>query len=113
VHGPSPVTAVARPGKAAAPTPLVWHSLTRLNGWKLASTASPRYGTPAWAYPAAAMASTNLALENGWTSSQSVYDTGNSGYAIKGGVIYLSGSMHSARTARLAFVLPKAARPAR
>ena len=64
-------------------------------------------------FPAAAVASTALALENGWPSGQSMYNTGNPGCAVKGGVVSLSGSMHSAGTSRLAFTLPKAARPAR
>jgi len=56
--------------------------------------------------------SSALSLENGWQSSQSTYDTGNPSYVVGDGVVYLSGSMHTAGTSRLAFVLPKAARPA-
>jgi hypothetical protein len=55
---------------------------------------------------------TQLALENGWQSSQTAYLTGNPSYSVSNGVVYLSGSMHTAGTSRLAFVLPKAARPA-
>jgi len=63
-------------------------------------------------YPTKTVKSGNLALENGWVSSQSSYDTGNPAYSVSNGVVYLSGSMHTAGTARLALVLPKAARPA-
>jgi hypothetical protein len=63
-------------------------------------------------YPTAAVKSTNLALENGWASSQPNYDTGNPAYAVSHGVVYLSGSMHGGSTSAPAFVLPKAARPA-
>jgi len=62
-------------------------------------------------YPAAAITSHKLALENGWASSQSVYGTGNPAYSVSKGVVYLSGSLHGG-TSPLAFVLPKAARPA-
>ena len=63
-------------------------------------------------YPTKTVKSSNLALENGWLSSQSSYDTGNPAYSVSGGVVRLSGSMHTGGTSRLAFVLPKAARPA-
>jgi len=63
-------------------------------------------------YPAKTVKSGNLALENGWLSSQPIYDTGNPAYSISNGVVHLSGSMHAGGTSRLAFVLPKAARPA-
>src|SRR5215472_10171255 len=62
-------------------------------------------------YPTAAMTSHKLTLKNGWTSSQSNYDTGDPSYAISGGVVYLSGSMHTAGSSQLATVLPAAARP--
>lgn len=52
-----------------------------------------------------------LTLINGWTSSQNVYGTGNPRYAISGGVVYLSGSLHAGTSTSFA-VLPKAARPA-
>lgn len=52
-----------------------------------------------------------LTLINGWQSSQSVYGTGNPSYAISGGVVYLSGSLHGGTGSTFA-VLPKAARPA-
>ena len=63
-------------------------------------------------YPAATMKSHKFALEHGWASSQSVYQTGDPSYAISGGVVYLSGSMHTAGTSHVATLLPKAARPA-
>lgn len=64
-------------------------------------------------YPTAAVTSHKLTLKNGWTSSQSVYGTGNPSYGVSGGVVYLSGSLHASGSSQLATVLPKAARPAR
>lgn len=63
-------------------------------------------------YPTAAMKSHTLALKNGWTSSQAIFNTGAPSYATSGGVVYLSGSMHSSGSSQLATVLPTAARPA-
>jgi hypothetical protein len=63
-------------------------------------------------YPTASIKSHKLKLLNGWQSSQPAYGTGNPSYAISRGVVYLSGSMNSAGSSPLAFVLPKAARPA-
>jgi hypothetical protein len=63
-------------------------------------------------YPTAAVKSHQLTLKNGWASSQPSYGTGNPAYSVSKGVVYLSGSMHSGGTSPLAFVLPKAARPA-
>jgi hypothetical protein len=62
-------------------------------------------------YTTKTVKSSKLALQNGWLSSQSMYNTGNPAYSVSNGVVYLSGSMHTAGTSRLAFVLPKAARP--
>jgi hypothetical protein len=64
-------------------------------------------------FPAAAITSTNLTLKNGWQSSQSEWGTGDPGWAVKNGVVYLSGSMHQpSGNSRVAAVLPPAARPA-
>ena len=63
-------------------------------------------------YPTAAVASHKLTLKNGWTSSQSIYSTGDPSYAVSGGVVYLSGSLHTSGSSQLATVLPTAARPA-
>jgi hypothetical protein len=63
-------------------------------------------------YPTAAVKSHKLTLKNGWTSSQSVYDTGDPSYAVSRGVVYLSGSLHKGGTSHLATILPRAARPA-
>jgi len=63
-------------------------------------------------YPAASVTSHKLTLKNGWASSQAAYGTGDPAYAVSKGVVYLSGSMHTGGTSTLAFVLPKAARPA-
>ncbi len=53
-----------------------------------------------------------LNLLNGWKSSQSTWNTGNPSYAIKGGVVYLSGSLHAGAAGSNFAVLPKSARPA-
>jgi hypothetical protein len=52
-----------------------------------------------------------LALIHGWKSSQGQYDTGNPSYSISNGVVYLSGSLHTAGTDTEFAVLPKGARP--
>jgi hypothetical protein len=62
-------------------------------------------------YPAASVTPHDLTLKNGWASSQPSYGTGDPAYAVSKGVVYLSGSMHTAGTMTLAFVLPKATRP--
>ena len=55
-----------------------------------------------------------LTLRNGWLSSQTQYQSGNPRWAIRNGVVYLSGSMHQRPGyLRSEFaVLPRAARPA-
>src|SRR6266852_5580017 len=53
-----------------------------------------------------------LNLLNGWKSSQSTWNTGNPSYAISGGVVYLSGSLHGGAGSSNFAILPKAARPA-
>jgi hypothetical protein len=63
-------------------------------------------------YPASAIKPRKLTLEHGWQSSQPIYGTGDPSYAISGGVVYLSGSMHTGGTSHVATLLPKAARPA-
>jgi hypothetical protein len=63
-------------------------------------------------YPTASVKSHKFKLLNGWLSSQPIYQTGNPSYAISKGVVYLSGSLHGGGTSPLAFMLPKAARPA-
>jgi hypothetical protein len=64
-------------------------------------------------YPAAAVKESKLSLQNGWTSSQSVYGTGDPSYVVRGGVVYLSGSAHNAasKPSHVLAVLPSAARP--
>ncbi len=59
-----------------------------------------------------AVKSHQVKLLNGWQSSQSTFGTGNPSYAISNGVVHLSGSMNSPGSSPLAFILPKAARPA-
>jgi hypothetical protein len=63
-------------------------------------------------FATSAIKSHKLTLENGWTSDQSVYSTGDPAYAVSNGVVYLSGSLAAGKTSWSAFVLPKAARPA-
>lgn len=62
-------------------------------------------------YPSASIKSHAEHLLNGWQSSQSDYSTGDPSDVVRKGVVYLSGSMH-AGSVPLAFILPKAARPA-
>jgi len=55
-----------------------------------------------------------LRLLNGWRSEQAKWNSGNPSWAVKGGVVYLSGSLHQpGGTNREFAVLPAAARPAR
>jgi hypothetical protein len=54
-----------------------------------------------------------LTLLHGWKSSQSTWNTGNPSYAISGGVVYLSGSLHGGAVGSDLAILPKSARPAR
>jgi hypothetical protein len=61
-------------------------------------------------YPLASIKPHSLKLEHGWVSDQAIYGSGNPGYAISRGVVYLSGSLHGG-TKPVALVLPKAARP--
>ena len=65
--------------------------------------------------PAAVTAITwhKLNLLNGWKSSQSTWNTGDPSYAISGGVVYLSGSLHGGAAGSDLAILPKSARPAR
>src|SRR5262249_28697291 len=53
-----------------------------------------------------------LNLVNGWVSSQGDWNSGDPSYAISGGVVYLSGSLHGGISHSVFAVLPKAARPA-
>ncbi len=64
-------------------------------------------------YPARATATHKLALINGWRSSQGFDGTGDPSYSVRGGVAYLSGSLHQqAGSKDVLAVLPPAARPA-
>ena len=63
-------------------------------------------------YPASSMSAHKLTLKYGWKSSQHADGTGDPGYNISGGVVYLSGSLHQPSGSDQIFtVLPKAARP--
>ncbi len=65
-------------------------------------------------YPAPALATHKLALENGWQSSQSQWGTGDPSYSVSNGVVYLSGSLlqpSATATGQMFAVLPNAARP--
>jgi hypothetical protein len=54
-----------------------------------------------------------LSLLSGWQSSQGTYNSGDPSWAVKGGVVYLSGSLHQPTAGFSEFaVLPAAARPA-
>jgi hypothetical protein len=53
-----------------------------------------------------------LTLINGWKSSQSAWTSGDPSYAISGGMVYLSGSLHGGAAGSNFAILPKAARPA-
>jgi hypothetical protein len=64
-------------------------------------------------YPVAGLTWHKLALLHGWTSAPASYDTGVPAYAIKGGVVYLSGGLvQPGGTNDIFAVLPKSARPA-
>jgi hypothetical protein len=63
-------------------------------------------------FPARSMAHHLLALRNGWNSAQLRWNTGDPSYAVRGGVVYLSGSLHQRVNGSSIFaVLPSAARP--
>jgi hypothetical protein len=65
-------------------------------------------------YPARSTPQKKLTLINGWKSSQSAWNSGDPSYTVKGGVVYLSGSLHQpSGTSDHFALLPKAARPAR
>src|SRR3984957_11035815 len=61
-------------------------------------------------YPLPSIKPHSLKPEHGWRSDQGKYGTGDPGYAISHGVVYLSGSLHHGNKP-VALVLPKAARP--
>jgi hypothetical protein len=54
-----------------------------------------------------------LALRNGWTSSQSQFNSGNPAAGVQGGGVYLAGSMHqpSSATGNHFATLPRGLRP--
>ena len=63
-------------------------------------------------FPVKSSAHTTLTLLNGWHSEQSTYQSGDPSYTVKGGVVYLSGSLATSGTSDQFAVLPRAARPA-
>ena len=64
-------------------------------------------------FPSPSLAQKKLTLKNGWQSGRSKSGSGDPSYAVKGGVVYLSGSIDQpAGTATEFAVLPGAARPA-
>ena len=107
----------AAAGPAAIATVLV--ALTAAFGGAPASAATLHAGQRAAhiapAQPAAVSGVTwhPLSLIDGWRSEQAQSNSGNPSWAVKGGVVYLSGSLHqpSGRNPEFA-VLPAAARPA-
>jgi hypothetical protein len=79
----------------------------------IGSTAALAAGSQPRQAPAATTVTWHkLTLLNGWKSSQSTWVSGNPSYAISGGVVYLSGSLHGGAPGSNVAVLPKAARPA-
>jgi hypothetical protein len=64
-------------------------------------------------YPAPSLTTHKLTLEDGWKSSNGQYGTGDPSYAVSGGTVYLSGSLHQpVGTSEISTTLPAAARPA-
>ena len=64
-------------------------------------------------FPVAKTTWHKVSLTEGWKSAQSLYNTGDSSYAVIGGVVYLSGSVRQpSGTVALFGTLPKAERPA-
>lgn len=63
-------------------------------------------------FPTSAIKGHQLTLKNGWSSSQSTYNTGDPSYAVSKGVVYLTGSLGGGAIGKTAFILPPAARPA-
>jgi hypothetical protein len=63
-------------------------------------------------FPVASVSNRKLTLVGGWKSSQGIYSTGNPSYAVRVGVVYLSGSLHhQVSSGGLICTLPKALRP--
>ncbi|HUD37901.1 MAG TPA: hypothetical protein VMR14_13435 [Streptosporangiaceae bacterium] len=65
----------------------------------------------AYLYALASIKPHRLKLENGWTSANKRYGTGNPGYAVSGGVVYLSGSVIGGTVGDNITTLPKAVTP--
>jgi hypothetical protein len=64
-------------------------------------------------FPAAATHRTRLHLGSGWHQASAVDHGGPVSYALRGGVVYLSGELvHPSGTNEIATILPKGARPA-
>jgi hypothetical protein len=106
----------AAAGPAAIATVLV--ALTAAFGGEPASAANlhadQRAARVAPARPAVVTGVTwhALSLRNGWRSDQATWNSGNPSWAVKGGVVYLSGSLHQSAGPSVEFaVLPPAARP--
>lgn len=63
-------------------------------------------------FTTASTAATPLSLLNGWQSAQGIYDTGDPGYSMTGGIVHLSGSLTQPTAGSEEFaVLPPNARP--
>ena len=63
-------------------------------------------------FPARSSAHTPLTLVNGWHSEQSAFQSGDPSDTVKGGVVYLSGSLATSGSNDQFAALPRAARPA-
>ncbi|HXP19655.1 MAG TPA: hypothetical protein VN840_08415 [Streptosporangiaceae bacterium] len=97
-----------------APLAVLVTSMAALGCTLGAATASAATTSAAPAVAATGVTWHKLALSNGWQSSQARYNTGDPAWAVRSGIVYLSGSMHQAAGSNPTFaVLPKAARPAR
>jgi hypothetical protein len=63
-------------------------------------------------FPVAAATTHKLGLLNGWTSGQGRFRTGDPAYSVRGGVVYLSGSLvQNTAGADMFATLPPGARP--
>jgi hypothetical protein len=80
--------------------------------WAYSGQSASFTSLAAVSYPVATAAKIKLPLHNGWHSEQSVWNSGDPAYAVRGGVVYLSGSLATAGTSPIITVLPVAARPA-
>jgi len=113
--------------KAARPSHAIYRSVTGFAGVEVtlfilpsgviqvysnpASTAQQFSSLAGVSFPVAGTTWHKLSLINGWTSAQTGNNSGAPAYAVKNGIVYLSGSLKQTKGASTTFaVLPKAAR---